>query len=225
MTSSIIGIDTQTGQRIDIPQASRRQGTYIIGANGTGKTGLIENLVIQDIQQGLGVCLLDPHGDLTQAVLSRVPDTREKDVIYLDIADEDFPFGVNLFYCDNPKSIKAVQYVVDQVMHIFDKLFEVDRSTPLLSEYLRNCTHTLVVNPEYTMADIPLLLLNETCRKKLISGVTDPDVRLFWQVYEQMKPSEQREEAASTLRRVREFLQPLSRNIVGQANQRLICAM
>ena len=218
MTFSVLGIDTQTGQRIEIPQASRRQGTYIIGANGTGKTGLIENLVIQDIQQGLGVGLLDPHGDLTQAILSRITDTREKDVIFLDIADEDFPFGVNLFSCSNPSSLKAVQYVVDQVMHIFDKLFDVDSSTPLLSEYLRNCTHTLVVNPGYTMADIPLLLLNSECRKKLVSGVTDSDVRLFWQTYDQMKPSEQREEAASTLRRVREFLQPLSRNIVGQAS-------
>src|SRR3989440_11921574 len=176
MTFSVLGIDTQTRQRVEIPQASRRQGTYIIGANGTGKTGLIENLVIQDIQQGLGVGLLDPHGDLTQAVLSRIPDTREKDVIYLDIADEDFPFGVNLFACDNPSSLKAVQYIVDQVMHIFDKLFEVDRSTPLLAEYLRNCTHTLVVNHGYTMAEIPMLLLNGACRKKLVANVTDPDV-------------------------------------------------
>lgn len=217
MTFSLLGIDTQTGQRVDIPQASRRQGTYIIGANGTGKTGLIENLVIQDIQQGLGIALLDPHGDLTQAVLSRIPDTRENDVISLDIADEDFPFGINLFTCSNPKSSKAVQYVVDQVMHIFDKLFDVDRATPLLSEYLRNCTHTLVVNPGFTMADIPLLLLDATCRKKLVAGVSDPDVLLFWQTYEQMKPTEQRDEAASTLRRVREFLQPLSRNIIGQS--------
>jgi hypothetical protein len=217
MTSSVIGIDIQTGQRVEVPQASRRQGTYIIGANGTGKTGLIENLIIQDIQQGLGVCLLDPHGDLTLAVLSRLPDTREKDVIYLDIADEDYPFGVNLFACDDLGSIKAVQYVVDQVMHIFDKLFDVDRSTPLLAEYLRNCTHTLVVNPGFTMADIPLLLLDEHCRRRLVTQVTDPDVRLFWRGYDQMKASEQREEAASTLRRVREFLQPLSRNIVGQS--------
>src|SRR5437588_7034010 len=193
MTFSKLGTDTDTGQIVEIPQASRRQGMYIIGANGTGKTGLIENLIIPDIEQGIGVCLLDPHGDLTQAVLSRIPDKeKEEKVILLDIADEDYPFGVNLFACDNPKSAKAVQYVVDQVMHIFDKLFDVDRSTPLITEYLRNCTHTLIVNPGYTMADIPLLLLDDQCRKKLVSGVTDSDVRLFWQVYEQMKPSEQR---------------------------------
>ncbi len=218
MTFSVLGIDTTTGQRVAIPQASRRQGMYIIGSPGVGKTGLIENLIVQDIQQGIGVCLLDPHGDLTHAVLSRIPDTqREEKVILLDIADEDYPFGFNLFACDNPKSAKAVQYVVDQVMHIFEKLFEVDRATPLITEYLRTCTHTLVVNPGYTMAEIPLLLLNAECRKQLVANVTDPDVLLFWQSYDQMKPSEQREEAASTLRRVREFLQPLTRNIVGQS--------
>src|SRR5439155_178758 len=141
---------------------------------------------------------------------------REEKVILLDIADEDYPFGLNLFACSNPKSSKAVQYVVDQVMHIFEKLFDVDRATPLLTEYLRNCTHTLVVNPGFTMAEIPKLLLDEACRNKLVANVSDPDVLLFWRTYDQMKPSEQREEAASTLRRVREFLQPLTRNIVGQ---------
>src|SRR6266566_4217171 len=82
---SRLGRDIQTGQYVDVPQASRRQGLYILGATGTGKTGLIENLIIQDIKQGLGVGLLDPHGDLTDAVLSRLPSEREKDVIYLDI--------------------------------------------------------------------------------------------------------------------------------------------
>lgn len=184
MTSSVIGIDTQTGQRIEIPQASRRQGLYIIGATGTGKTGLIENLIIQDIEQGLGVCLLDPHGDLTQAVLSRLPASREKDVIYLDIADYAAPFGVNLFACSDPTSPIEIQRTVDQVMHIFEKLYDVGRDTPLLLEYLRNCTHTLIANPGMTMAEIPLLLLHEQCRKQLVANVTDTDVSLFWHTYE-----------------------------------------
>lgn len=217
MTFSLLGIDTETGERVTIPKSSRLQGLYLIGSPGTGKTGLIENLIIQDIEQDIGVCLLDPHGDLTQAVLARVPAHREQDVIYLDIANEDYPFGLNLFACSDPKSAKAVQYAVDQVMHVFEKLFDTSRATPLLSEYLRNCTHTLVVNQGCTMAEIPKLLLDPAFRKTLVANVIDPDVRLFWQSYEQMKSNEQREEAASTLRRVREFLQPLARNIVGQS--------
>src|SRR5437868_13151129 len=103
MTYSVLGIDTQTGQRVEIAQASRRQGLYIIGANGTGKTGLIENLMIDDIKQGLGVMLLDPHGDLTNNVLARL-DRRLQDVILLDVTNEEYPFGLNLFACNNPHS-------------------------------------------------------------------------------------------------------------------------
>src|SRR2546421_13054474 len=102
MTTSKLGTDIQTGQIVELPQSSRRQGLYIIGANGTGKTGLIENLILQDINQGLGVCVLDPHGDLTNTVLSRTPDKQKEKVIFLDIADEDYPFGLNIFACNNP---------------------------------------------------------------------------------------------------------------------------
>jgi hypothetical protein len=219
MTSSVLGIDTETGQRVEISQSARRQGLYIIGSTGQGKTGLIENLIIQDIKQGVGVCLLDPHGDLTRSVLARIPQERidKQDVIYLDIAEEDYPFGLNFFTCDNPKSAKAVQKVVDQVIHIFEKLFDITRTTPLLIQYLRNCTHTLVVNPGYAMADIPVLLRNKACRRKLVANVTDPNVLGFWHDYEEMNSKEQREEREPILRRLEEFLQPLTRNIVGQA--------
>jgi len=96
-------------------------------------------------------------------------------------------------------------------------LFNLDGSTPLLTEDLRSCIYTLIANPGYTLVDIPLLLLDEKTRKMLVANVSNPDVLLFWRTYDQMKPSEQREEAALVLRRVQEFLQPLLRNIVGQA--------
>src|SRR5260370_1513767 len=101
MTFSMLGTDTDTGQLVYLPQASRRQGLYIIGANGTGKTGLIENLILQDIEQGLGVGLLDPHGDLTNAILAKMT-KRLDDVILLDLANFDYPFGLNLFTCSDP---------------------------------------------------------------------------------------------------------------------------
>ena len=104
-----------------------------------------------------------------------MPHGREKDVVYLDVLDEDYPFGLNLFTCSNPNSAKAVQAVVEQVMHVFEKLFDLSiATTPRLRQYLRNCTQTMVVNPGYTMADLPLLLLDEHCRKKLIANVTNP---------------------------------------------------
>ena len=217
MTFSKLGTDLLTGQIIELPKTSRPQGLYIIGIQGTGKSGLIENLIMQDIKQQIGVCVLDPHGELIEHVIARLEPKQEKDVILLDIAQEDYPFGLNLFTCSNPHSIKAVQEVVDQVRHIFEKLLGVSTDTPLILEYLYNCTYTLVVNPGYTMADIPLLLSDSRCRQKLVANVTDPDVLLFWRQFDQLKATEQHQETSSTLRRVRQFLQPLSRLIVGQA--------
>jgi hypothetical protein len=216
VTSSVIGIDTKTGQRVHIPKPSRLQGLYIIGIPGTGKSGLIENLIIDDIKQGTGVAVLDPHGDLINNVLARM-DRREDDVLLLDITDYHYPFGLNLFACSDLTNPIEVQKTVDQVMHVFEKLYGVSRDTPLILDYLRNCTYTLIANPGYTMAEIPLLLLNEKCRRKLVANVDDIDVRHFWQQYEQMKPNEQNEQAAYIRRRVSEFLLPLSRPIVGQS--------
>jgi hypothetical protein len=214
---SRLGRDIQTGDYVDVPQASRRQGLYITGIQGTGKSVLIENLIIQDIKQNMGVCLLDPHGDLTQAVLSRMPDRRIKDVIYLDISDFRYPFGINPFVCSDPTNPFEVQKIVDQVRHIFEKLLGVSRDTPLLLDYLKNCTRTLIANPGYTMADIPLLLQDAACRKKLVANVSDIDVQRFWRHQDQKKPTDQIYEISSTLRRVDEFLQPISRPIVGQS--------
>jgi hypothetical protein len=216
VTFSKLGTDIQTGHIVELPQASRRQGLYIIGANGTGKTGLIENLILQDIDQGLGVGLLDPHGDLTNALLAKMT-KRVEDVILLDITDKDYPFGLNLFECSDPTDSVAVQKIVDLVMHIFEKLYDVSRQTPRMAQFLRNCTHTLVANPGYTMAEIPLLLQDGECRKKLVAQVTDPQVRLFWKTYDALKPSEQFDRAESTINKMDELLQPLPRNIVGQA--------
>jgi len=217
VTSSIIGIDTTTKQRVEIPKPSRLRGLYIIGAPGTGKSGLIENLIIQDIEQDIGVCLLDPHGDLTYTVLARLPDRRVKDVILLDIADYHYPFGLNLFACSNLADPTEIQRTVDHVFHVFEKLFAVSRDTPLILQYLRNCTHTLVANPGYTMADIPLLLTDKNCRQQLLVNVKSSQVRLFWRDYDTMPPPEQRIERGNILRRVEEFLQDFTFPIVGQA--------
>ncbi len=214
--------DTQTGEYretrdyVDVPQASRRQGLYIIGATGTGKSGLIENLIVQDIKQGYGVCVLDPHGDLIKAVLERM-DRREDDVIFLDITDYHYPFGINLFTCSDPTNPLKVQEIVEQVTHIFEKLLGVSTNTPLILEYLLKCTQTLIANPGYTMAEIPLLLQDEQCRKRLVAHVSDIDVTMFWKRFEGKRPSDREDEAAGVLRRVSEFLQPLTRNLVGQS--------
>src|SRR5205823_3389213 len=80
---SIIGTDLKEDIDVAISQKARQQGLYIIGANGTGKSTLLANLILTDIKQGLGVCLIEPHGDLTKTVLAGIPNHRLADLIYL----------------------------------------------------------------------------------------------------------------------------------------------
>src|SRR5712692_11942353 len=122
MASSVLGIDTLTGERVTLARASRLRGTYIIGASGTGKSELIENLVIEDIKQGIGVSVLDPYGDLIQNILVRLPEHREQDVILLDLLDTEYPFGLNLLSCSDLNSTALVQRTVNQFMHILEKV-------------------------------------------------------------------------------------------------------
>src|SRR5438128_2857883 len=110
MTFSALGTDTD-GNTVTIDQSSRREGLYIIGATGTGKSTLIENLMLQDIEQGLGVCLLDPHGDLTNAVLSRMQ-KRLDDVILVDLGSLEYVAGLNLFHCDTPADASELENVI-----------------------------------------------------------------------------------------------------------------
>jgi hypothetical protein len=227
VTFSVLGIDTQTNQRVELPQASRRQGLYIIGANGTGKTGLIENLILQDIDQGLGVGLLDPHGDLTNAILAKMT-KRLDDVILLDIADYNFPFGLNLFTCNDPTDLKIVSEASNKVMHIFKKLWGKggivvdDAWGVLLEEILRNATMTFLEYSQYevyTMAEIPLLLEDAAFRNHLVQKLTFRYVKNYWlNKYNKLSDKDQLEERRSTLNRLNAFLtQPIVENIVGQA--------
>src|SRR5260221_6556829 len=92
---------------VELPKSSRLQGTYLIGATGAGKSGLFENLVLQDIKQGTGVCVLDPHGDLINNIIARLSSEDINRVILLDASDTkhqgtDYYFGLNLYQCDNP---------------------------------------------------------------------------------------------------------------------------
>ena len=97
MTFSKLGTDIDTQQMVYLPKASRLQGLYVIGIQGTGKSGLIENLIMQDIDQQIGVCVLDPHGELIEHVIARLPGkTEEEKVVLLDIIDEDYSITIEV---------------------------------------------------------------------------------------------------------------------------------
>jgi Type IV secretion-system coupling protein DNA-binding domain len=222
MDPLILGKDVETGAIVSIAQHERRRGLYVIGKTGTAKTTLLINLILQDIAAGLGVCFLDPHGDAISDILMRLSENRENDVIFIDLLDTGYPVGLNPYECRNPQDVELVAQITAFVMQIFEKLWDVSRSTPRIAQYLRNCTLTLIENPGMTMAEIPLLLTDDAYRQHLLRNVTNLQVQQFWRQYTAFRPQEQLDRAESTLNKVDEFLsQTILRNVFGQAHTTL----
>lgn len=169
-------INPQTGkeERVRLSQAARRQGTYILGATGTGKSAVILNLVLQDIKQGKGVAVLDPHSDLINSILVRLDEDDLEKVVLLDPLDETHVFGLNLYACADPTNAVFVQGTYEQVEHIFDVLWHEegeDQFGPQVREGLLYSSYALIYNSgtEHTgcgMLEIPLLFLEGTLALK-----------------------------------------------------------
>lgn len=219
MTYSILGTDTTTNERIELSQSSRREGMYILGATGTGKSTLLENLILQDIKQGLGVCVLDPHGELINSVVSRMK-KRLEDVIILDLMDEKHVFGMDLFHWENTADPFVEDLAVTRVMHILEKVYQISRGTPQMNQYFINITRTLLYNPEYTILDIPWILTNDNLRTKLVNNVPDAWVRWFWNdFFENYQRGVRRADAiSSVVNKLDEFFRRVPRPIFGQTN-------
>lgn len=142
MPTSKLGKDAD-GNIVSVDDSDRREGTYLIGSSGTGKSSLLTSLIQQDIVNNRGVCVLDPHGDLIQQTIALMPPARYKDVILLDVANPQYVFGLNLFHCEKPDDMFAVENVISQVMHILDKVYSISSSTPQMNQWFLNITQVL----------------------------------------------------------------------------------
>jgi type IV secretory pathway TraG/TraD family ATPase VirD4 len=159
-----------------IRQKDRFMHTYVIGKSGTGKSTLLLTLIMDDINAGRGLCLLDPHGDLVAEVMKRTPDARKEDVVYFNIPDT----GLKLRY--NP--FKKVSYekrslVASGIMEVFKKLWS-DAWGVKLEHILRYSILTLLDQQDATIADIPKLLLDRTFRTNALKAIENESVRDFW---------------------------------------------
>ncbi len=209
-------MEARCNQPVELSSAGRRQGTYVLGINGTGKTTLLLNIALQDIAAGDGLCLLDPHGDLVHDVLTRIPPERLDDVILFDPADIDHPFGLNLFECPNRDDPKLVDRVCSEVVLTFKKLF-ADFWGPRMEDLIRHAVLTLIATPDCTLLDMLPLLTDDDARKRYVSRTTDPVLRHYWaQAFPENRRT-QGEWVSSTLNKIGRFLtNPVIRNIVAQ---------
>jgi hypothetical protein len=187
---------------------------YIIGKTGTGKSTLIENMVISDIKAGYGLALIDPHGDLAEDVLNYVPKRRIDDVIYFNPADTEYPIAFNPLAKVNPE---YHHLVTSGLISVFKKVWS-EFWGPRLEHILRHSILTLLEYPDSTLLDIPRLLTNKDFREEVLQSVTHQQVKEFWLFEFEKYSAWLRSEAISPiLNKVGQFLtsKPL-RNIVGQ---------
>jgi hypothetical protein len=194
----------------------------MVGANGTGKSSLLYSLISQNIEAGLGICLIEPHGDLTQKVLETIPSSRVNDVILLDLSDcVEHPVGINPFEC-SPLTIRDMAKTASAVSHIWEKLWGAGNETPRLMQNLRAVSRTLIENPGCTLAEINLLYSNNTVRAKMVSNLSNEAIISYWEDYERKPQRERGIYLESILNKVGAFIdEPMIRNIFGQSKTTL----
>ncbi len=192
----------------------RRRHVYVIGKTGVGKTTLLENMIIQDIKNGKGLALVDPHGDVAEKILDVIPPERTNDVVYFNPADVDFPVAFNPLESVDPQ----YKYLVASGLVSSLKKIWADSWGPRLEYILRNVILGLLDYPSSTMLGIMRMLADKNYRKKVVDSIQDPVVKAFW-VNEFANYNERfRSEAVSPIQnKVGQFLSSsIIRNIVAQ---------
>ncbi len=201
-------------QLFGIKRKDRRQHVYILGKSGTGKSVLMFNMIIQNIQNGEGVCMVDPHGENVEAILSAIPRHRLKDVIYFNPADADYHIGFNVLELIDPQ---YKHLVASGLMGIFTKIWANAWSARM--EYILNNTIlALLDTPGTTLLGIPRMLVDKDYRQKIISNLKDPVIKAFWvHEYEAWQDKFRNEAIAPIQNKVGQFLSTsIIRNVVGQ---------
>src|SRR3989338_2453182 len=211
-----LGITTyrDKNQLFGIKRKDRRQHVYILGKSGTGKSVLMFNMIIQNIQNGDGVCLVDPHGENVEGVLSAIPPHRMKDVVYFNPADAEYHIGFNVLELIDPQ---YKHLVASGLMGIFTKIWANAWSARM--EYiLNNAILALLDTPGTTLLGIPRMLVDKDYRQKIISNLKDPVIKAFWvHEYEAWQDKFRNEAIAPIQNKVGQFLStPIIRNVVGQ---------
>lgn len=180
----ILGQSVYRGQEVTVrvKEADRRRHIYSIGMTGTGKSNLLSNLAIQDIQEGRGVCVIDPHGDLVEDCLRCIPAERADDVVYFNPADSDRPMGINLLEYD-PKYPEQKTFVINEMIKIFDKLYDLKQTGgPMFEQYMRNAMLLVMEDPASgsTLMEIPKVLADSEFRNYKLTKCQNPIVYDFW---------------------------------------------
>ncbi len=199
--------------KFGIKPKDRTKHMYIIGKTGTGKSTFLENMIVQDIQNGHGVAFIDPHGGSAERLLDYIPEWRLNDVIYFDPSDFDFPIAFNPLEDPGPEKRHLVS---DGLMSVFKKVWP-DAFSGRMEYILNTVMMSLLEFPDSTVLSINRMLTDKDFRKRVVASVTDSAVKNAWD--ELMKWDDKRwsEAVAALINKVGQFsTNPVIRNILGQ---------
>lgn len=184
-SGTLLGVNRHRNveKNIYISPEDRLRHFYIIGQTGTGKTTLMKNMIVQDMQRGDGVCMIDPHGTDIEDVLGSVPPERMDDVIYFDPSNLDNVIGLNMLEYDYSKPEQKT-FVVNELFSIFQKLYGANPESmgPMFEQYFRNATMLVMEDPDSgnTLMDIGRVLADAAYRRQKLAKATNPVVVQFW---------------------------------------------
>jgi len=187
---------------------------YVIGKTGMGKTNLLETMAIQDIRNGEGVCVVDPHGEFAEKMLRAIPSARVNDVVYFNPADKDFPIAFNILEAvDEDKK----NLVASGMMGVFKKIWP-DVWSPRMEYILNNTILALLDYPGSTMLGVNRMMFDKDYRKRVYPKIKDPVVKSFWiNEFDKWEDKFRKEAVAAIQNKVGQFLSSyVIRNIVGQ---------
>ncbi len=215
-----IGEVSFRGEKKDIAFASRedrRRHFYVIGQTGTGKTSLLREMIRQDIQNGEGVAVIDPHGDLIEATLANVPKERAEDVVLFEPFDLERPIGLNMLQYDMPEQ---KDFAVQEMIEIFHKLFPPEIIGPMFEHYMRNALLALMADKDNpgTLVEVPRMFTDDEFMEEKLEKVKDPLVRSFWlKEWKQITGSTKSDMLGYVVSKVGRFIEnEMIRNIIGQ---------
>ncbi len=200
--------------KFGIKAKDRSRHVYVIGKTGMGKSTLLENMAIQDIQNGEGMAFIDPHGGTAEKLLDYVPEDRVKDVVYFAPFDIDFPISFNVM---EDVGADKRHLVASGLMSSFKKIW-VDAWSARMEYILNNILLALLEYPNSTLLGVNRMLADKEYRKQVVENISDPSVRSFW-VDEFAKYGDRymQEAGAAIQNKIGQFTaNPIIRNIIGQ---------
>ena len=162
-------------------EADRRRHCYVVGKTGMGKSTLLMNLIMQDVENGRGVFLLDPHGDLCEDVLARIPAQRADDVILLDPSDAERPLGLNIL---NAETEADQQRVVNEFISLLMRLYDPHNQAivgPIFQQTVRNAMLAAMSLPDGTLIDVYRLISDPHYIRRVLPYIKDPLVKHYWE--------------------------------------------